>query len=94
VSDIVLRRELPPDVKRSMELWSGCIAGALLASEYVEKLQAAGFTDVQIEPTRIYTKDDAAEMSSCCEADAESTVEALDGAMMSAFIRANKPKRS
>ncbi len=92
VSDIVVRRELPEEAKRSMELWSGCVAGALLESEYVEKLRAAGFTDIEIEPTRIYTKDDAVEMaSSCCGEDTESLLKGLDGAVMSAFIRAKKP---
>ncbi len=92
VSDIVVRRELPPAVKRSMELWSGCVAGALLESEYVAKLTAAGFTDIQIEPTRVYSKEDTAEMaSSCRDEDTESALDALDGAVMSAFIRANKP---
>ena len=66
--------------------------GALLESEYVAKLRAAGFTDVEVEPTRIYTRDDAAEMaSSCCGAETEAALRALDGAMMSAFIRAKKP---
>jgi ubiquinone/menaquinone biosynthesis C-methylase UbiE len=92
VSDIVVRRELPESAKRSMELWSGCIAGALLEAEYVGKLKAAGFTAIEVEPTRIYTKDDAAEMaSSCCGGEAEATLKALDGAVMSAFIRATKP---
>src|SRR5471030_1151150 len=54
VSDIVVRRALPDEVKKSMELWSGCIAGALLEAEYTDKLRAAGFTEIQIEPTRIY----------------------------------------
>jgi len=94
VSDIVVRRELPAEVKKSMELWSGCIAGALLESEYVEKLRAAGFTNIQVEPTRIYTKDDAAEMASCCGEEADAALKALDGAMMSAFIRAKKPLAS
>jgi SAM-dependent methyltransferase len=95
VSDIVVRRELPAEVKRSMELWSGCIAGALLESEYIGKLQAAGFTDIEVEPTRVYTKEDAAEMASgCCGGEAEATLKALDGAVMSAFIRAKKPHRS
>ena len=92
VSDIVVRRELPPAVKRSMELWSGCVAGALLEAEYVAKLTAAGFTDIDIEPTRIYTKDDTAEMAaSCCGTETDAALEALDGAVMSAFIRASKP---
>jgi len=92
VSDIVVRRELSEPVKRSMEMWSGCIAGALLEAEYVGKLKAAGFTSIEVEPTRVYTKDDAAEMaSSCCGGEAEATLKALDGAVMSAFIRATKP---
>jgi arsenite methyltransferase len=91
VSDIVIRRELPEAAKKSMELWTGCIAGALLEREYVQKLEAAGFTSIEVEPTRIYTKDDAAEVaSSCCGDDAEATLKALDGAVMSAFIRATK----
>ena len=92
VSDIVLRRELPADVKKSMELWTGCIAGALLESEYVAKLRAAGFTDIEVEPTRIYDKTATAEMaSSCCGAETEAALNALDGAVMSAFVRAKKP---
>jgi ubiquinone/menaquinone biosynthesis C-methylase UbiE len=92
VSDIVVRRELPEPVKKSMELWSGCIAGALLEEEYVAKLGAAGFTDIEVEPTRIYSKDDTAEMaSSCCGEETEAALKALDGAVMSAFIRAKKP---
>jgi arsenite methyltransferase len=93
VSDIVIRRELPDAARKSMSLWTGCIAGALLESEYVGKLQAAGFTGIQVEPTRVYTKDDAAEMasSSCCCGDLTGVLDALDGAAMSAFIRATKP---
>jgi arsenite methyltransferase len=94
VSDIVIRRELPAAVEKSMEMWTGCIAGALLEREYVEKLRAAGFTDIQVEPTRIYTKDDAAEMASsaCCGgAELTDALESLDGAVMSAFVRAKKP---
>ncbi len=92
VSDVVVRHELPAAVKKSMELWTGCVAGALLESEYVAKLGAAGFTDIEVEPTRIYTKDDAAEMaSSCCGEETETALKALDGAVMSAFIRAKKP---
>jgi len=93
VSDIVVRRELPESIQKSMTLWTGCVAGALLESDYVAKLRAAGFTDIQVEPTRIYTKDDAAEMASsaCCGGDMAETLATLDGAIMSAFIRANKP---
>ncbi len=93
VSDIVIRRELPEAVKSSIALWTGCIAGALLESEYVSKLRAAGFTDIEVEPTRIYTKDDTAEMatSACCGVETVTALESLDGAVMSAFIRARKP---
>jgi ubiquinone/menaquinone biosynthesis C-methylase UbiE len=93
VSDIVIRRELPDAVRESMSLWTGCIAGALLEGEYVGKLRAAGFTKIEVEPTRVYTEDDAAEMasSSCCSGDMTGLLKALDGAVMSAFIRATKP---
>jgi arsenite methyltransferase len=93
VSDIVIRRELPESVQKSMNLWTGCVAGALLEADYVAKLRAAGFTDIEVEPTRVYTKDDAAEMasSSCCGGDMSETLAGLDGAVMSAFIRARKP---
>lgn len=93
VSDIVVRRELPPAIQKSMELWAGCVAGALLEKDYVAKLRAAGFTDIEIEPTRVYTKDDAMEMAdSSCGPALETALQGLDGAVMSAFIRAKKPK--
>ncbi len=93
VSDIVLRRELPEEARGSLNLWTGCVAGALVADDYAAKLRAAGFADVVIEPTRVYSQDDAAEMaaSSCCGGDLGETLAALDGAVMSAFIRARKP---
>jgi arsenite methyltransferase len=96
VSDIVIRRELPEPVRKSMELWTGCVAGALLEHEYVEKLRAAGFTDVHVEPTRIYTREDTSEMASsaCCGDDVTAALESLDGAVMSAFVRATKPHAS
>lgn len=97
ISDIVLRKPLAEPARKSMELWTGCIAGALLDSEYESKLRAAGFTDIGIEPTRIYEKADAEQMavtamgSSCCGADVEQALSSLDGAVMSAFVRARKP---
>ncbi len=93
VSDIVIRRPLPEPVRKSMELWTGCVAGALLETEYVDKLRAAGFTDIEVEPTRVYTKEDASEMASsfCCGDDLTAAIETLDGAVMSAFVRARKP---
>src|SRR6059036_3608958 len=59
VSDVVVRGDVPPDIRRSMELWVGCIAGALKETEYATKLRAAGFADVDVEPWRIYKIDDA-----------------------------------
>jgi SAM-dependent methyltransferase len=95
IADIVLRRALPPQVRKSMELWTGCVAGALLDSEYEAKLRAAGFRQVGVEPTRIYDRNDTSEMaagaSSCAGAELERTLDALDGAVMSAFVRASKP---
>jgi SAM-dependent methyltransferase len=102
ISDIVLRRELPEPARRSMELWTGCIAGALLEGEYQAKLEAAGFHDVGIEPTRIFDADDAKEMAAgvsdasagCGGAATDEMLRALDGAVMSAFVRATKPPAS
>ncbi len=95
ISDIVLRKPLPEAARASIELWTGCIAGALLDHEYESKLRAAGFTDVGIEPTRVYDKKDAEEMASsasCCGGpELTDTLAALDGAVMSAFVRARKP---
>jgi SAM-dependent methyltransferase len=95
VSDVVIRRPLPASVQKDMELWTGCIAGALLEADYVAKLGAAGFTAVGVEPTRIFGREDAADLasaaSSCCGGDVEATLAALDGAVMSAFVRARKP---
>lgn len=94
VSDIVLRRPLPAELQSSLEAWAGCVAGALLEQEYLEKLAAAGFVNVEIEPTRVFTKDDAAEIagsSSCCGGGAMGFDPVqIDGAIMSAFVRARK----
>ncbi len=94
VSDMVLRRELPEELRKSLNLWTGCVAGALVEADYLSKLRAAGFQDIAIEPTRVYTREDTAEMastSSCCGSDLGATLSALDGAVMSAFIRAKRP---
>jgi SAM-dependent methyltransferase len=94
VSDMVLRRELPAEVRKSLNLWTGCVAGALVEADYLAKLRAAGFQDVTVEPTRIYTKQDVDEMastSSCGGSELPSMLAALDGAVMSAFIRAKRP---
>lgn len=92
VSDVVLRRELPDDLRRSMELWTGCVAGALVAQDYVRRLEGAGFIGVSVEPTRSFGGEDFREMA--CGAgcgDPGAAAEALHGVVMSAFIRARKP---
>lgn len=94
ISDIVLRRELSAETRKSMALWTACIAGALLATEYTDKLAQAGFVASSIEPTRIYTREDAEEFaaaSSCCSDETQRQLASLDGAVMSAFVRAVKP---
>lgn len=93
ISDIVLRRPLPDSVAMVMAAWTGCVAGALLDADYEAKLHAAGFVDISIEPTRVYDRDDvkamAADINLPTDVD-ESTITALDGAIMSAFVRASK----
>jgi len=91
VSDIVRRKELPRSITRNVELWAGCVAGALLDSEYRELLAAAGFEQIGIEPTRVYTSSDARNFLSEIGACDESLIAAADGALMSAFVRATKP---
>jgi ubiquinone/menaquinone biosynthesis C-methylase UbiE len=92
VSDIVARREVPAAVRRSMELWTGCIAGALTEAEYRSRLAAAGFGAVEVEPTRIYRAEDAREWLARAGLDGEEIVAQADGAFMSAFVRARKPR--
>jgi SAM-dependent methyltransferase len=91
VSDIVMRGDVPAPVRRSMELWVGCIAGALEEGEFRRLLLDAGFTDVSIEPTRIYQFDDARAFLEGSGADAEVLAREIDGRVMGAFVRACKP---
>jgi len=91
VSDIVVRGEMPPEVHRSMELWAGCMAGALRDTDYVAKVKAAGFQAVEIEPTRVYTEADARESFSGKGIDIDRLAPQVDGKFMSAFVRAAKP---
>jgi SAM-dependent methyltransferase len=91
VSDIVLRGTLPPDVRRSIELWAGCVSGALQESDYVTKLGAAGFEDVSVEAWRVYTTEDARGLLDQAGIDPASVAPELDGKAVSAFIRARKP---
>jgi SAM-dependent methyltransferase len=92
VSDVVTRGELPPEVERSMALWTGCVAGALEEREYVYKLEAAGFRDASVEPTRIYHAEDALEFLASGGIDSEAIAAQVDGKVMGAFIRATKPE--
>jgi arsenite methyltransferase len=91
VSDIVVAGEVPEVVRRSMLLWVGCFAGALSEDDYTEKLEAAGFVDVTIEPTRIYTASDAREFLESAGIDVDAVGPAVEGKFRSAFIRAVKP---
>jgi arsenite methyltransferase len=93
VSDVVVRGEVPAAVRRSVELWVGCIAGALEEGEYRRLLADAGFTDVGVEPTRIYEFADARAVLSGAGLDAEVLAREVGGRVMGAFVRARKPLR-
>ena len=82
---------MPGEIRRNVELWVGCIAGALEESEYRAKLAAAGFEAIDIEPTRIYRIDDARAFLNGQGIDADSIAPQVDGKFMSAFVRARKP---
>jgi arsenite methyltransferase len=91
VSDVVVRGgDVPAEVRRSMELWIGCVAGALEEGEYREKLSRVGFTGIDLEPTRIYRAADARSFLATAGLD-ESLLNTVDGKFMSAFVRAQKP---
>ena len=91
VSDVVTRGEMLPEIRSSILLWVGCLAGALEENEYKQKLAAAGFADISVEPTRVYRVDDAREFLSREGIDVEAIAPQIDGKFMSAFIRARKP---
>jgi len=91
VSDVVVRGEVPDEVRRNMELWIGCVAGALEEMEYRDLLADAGFRRVDVEPTRVYAASDAAAFLTGSGLDAETFAEQIEGKFMSAFIRAVKP---
>jgi SAM-dependent methyltransferase len=92
VSDVVVRGDVPVEVRRSMELWVGCIGGALKNDEYEEKLSKAGFKDISVEPWRVYSIDDARSFLASAGLDVDGLAHKVDGAIVSAFIRAQKPK--
>jgi arsenite methyltransferase len=90
VSDIVVRGEMPGDIRRRVELWAGCIAGALEESQYRSKLSAAGFEQIEVEATRVYTAADAQGFLAK-NPELEKYAQMADGKFISAFIRARKP---
>ena len=91
VSDVVIRGDIPTDVRRSMELWVGCVAGALGEDEFAAKLRAAGFEDVEVEPWRIYQIEDARAFLDEAGLDADALASKVEGRVASAFIRGRKP---
>lgn len=91
VSDVVTRGEINPEIRTSILLWVGCVAGALEDVEYRTKLAAAGFEQIDIEPTRIYRAEDARELLCAEGIDVDAVAPQVDGKFMSAFIRAIKP---
>jgi len=91
VSDVVVRGEVPAAIRKSMELWVGCIAGALSESAYRSKLAAAGFARIEVEVTRVYQADDARTFLAAAGLDVETAAKEVDGKIVSAFVRAAKP---
>jgi SAM-dependent methyltransferase len=91
VSDVVTRGAINPEIRRSVLLWAGCVAGALDEGEYRDKLAAAGFAQIEIEPTRIYRAADARELLSAQGLDVEAIAPQVDDKFLSAFVRAVKP---
>jgi arsenite methyltransferase len=92
VSDVVVRGEIPEEVRRSMELWVGCVAGALAESDYRRKLETAGFIDVEIETTRVYELEDARAFLATSGLDVDALAPLVTGRVTSAFVRARKPE--
>ena len=92
VSDVVVRGEVPEAVRRSMELWVGCVAGALEESEFKRLLAEVGFEDADIEPTRVYRVEDARAFLEGAGLNADEIAREVDGRFMGAFVRARKPE--
>jgi arsenite methyltransferase len=94
VSDVVTRGEMLPEIRKSVLLWVGCVAGALEEQEYRSKLGSAGFEQIDVEPTRVYRAENAREFLSGHSIDVDAIALQVDGKFMSAFVRAVKPQRS
>jgi arsenite methyltransferase len=93
VSDVVTRGEILPEIRQSVLLWVGCVAGALQETEYRSKLASAGFEEIDLEPTRVYRLEDAREFLSGENIDMGAIAPQVDGKIMSAFVRAVNPQR-
>ena len=95
ISDVVIRKPLPQAIREMVSLWTGCVAGALVDTEYTEKLARAGFVDIEIEPTRVYARADAESVLLAAgfadTPELSAMLDDVDGQVMSAFIRARKP---
>jgi arsenite methyltransferase len=91
ISDVVVRGEVPAQIRKSVELWVGCLAGALSDTEYQQKLAAAGFDSIDIEPTRVYSIEDAREFLGAAGIDVDSIAPQVESKFISAFVRAQKP---
>lgn len=91
VSDIVVRGEVPPAIRRNLELWSGCVAGALQDTEYIAMLQDAGFEQAAVEPTRVYDLEQARTFLAAAGVDVDALAPAVQNKFLAAFIRAVKP---
>ncbi len=91
VSDVVVREEVPSEIRKNIELWVGCVAGALEEREYVDKLAKAGFDSIDVEPTRVYDINDARAFLSGQGVDVDAIAPQVEKRFMSAFIRAVKP---
>jgi arsenite methyltransferase len=91
VSDVVVRGEVPDAIRKSMELWVGCVAGALSEADYRAKLERAGFGGIDLEVTRVYGVEEAAAFLAGQGVDVETAAKEVDGKIVSAFIRATKP---
>jgi arsenite methyltransferase len=91
VSDVVVRGHVPAGIKKSLELWAGCVAGALSEKDYLEKLAKAGFDQISIEATRVYNIDDARVFLSNRGLDVDDLARQVGNKFISAFVRATKP---
>ena len=94
VSDVVTRGQIPAEIRQNVLLWVGCVAGALEENEYRTKLASAGFEKIEIEPTRVYRVEDAREFLSGQNIDVDAIAPQVDGKILSAFVRAVKPKQN